>query len=111
MPKHLPNLNQRTQAVLTINIFPLNKNLLARQNINNAIFEQMADFPFFQPGNNNSGNSLTNQVNTYKQFYREKEKRDVEYEFHVISNIYKTSANAVKSIWNKIGFLFLTAFD
>ena len=61
----------------------------------------MSGFPFLQQPINNS--AFNSQVANYKLHYREKEKRDVEYEFHVISNIYKTSTSVVKSIWNKIG--------
>lgn len=57
-------------------------------------------FPMFQNANNNS--NLTAQINEYKNYYREKEKKDAEFEFNVIPSMLRTTSGAIKGIWNKI---------
>lgn len=71
----------------------------------NAIFEQMAGF--LQETNNNGNNLLTAQIKEYKLYLKDKEKQDAEFEFNVISNIYKTSTSAIKGIWNKISKIII----
>ena len=66
-----------------------------KKDLSNAILEQLAGFPFMQ-------NQNLSQVNEYKQFLREKERKDAEFELGMIKSIYKTSTYALKGIWNKI---------
>lgn len=62
------------------------------------IFEQMSQF--FSTNNNDI--NLAAQITEYKQYYREKERKEYEIEFNIIPGILKTSASAIKGIWNKI---------
>lgn len=53
--------------------------------------------------NNVNDNNLTAQINEYKQFYREKERKENEFEYNnIVPGILKTSASVIKGIWNKI---------